>query len=164
MLLDLDMPGKTEASGIRALHERFPAMRIVVLSATDDPEHVMGALGEGASGYIPKSSSQTVMLKALELVMSGGTYLPDTLLNKQQKPTDQTERSVSISMLTPRQIEVLCLLALGKTNKHIANHLGISEATVRTHITAIFKALNASNRLQAVRAGTRLGLVPAFDR
>jgi DNA-binding NarL/FixJ family response regulator len=180
LLLDLVMPGTAWNEGLRLLKEKIPTVPVVILSASDDRRLVLESVRLGASGFIPKTSSSRVMLSALRLVMSGGVYLPPTLLDEQgdsalQDPTAllnsshglrserheaprRTDLPPEISPLTPRQREVLALLGQGKSNKEIARILDLSEGTVKLHVTAILKALNVSNRTGAVVAASRLGL------
>lgn len=187
VLLDLVMPGMPWTDGLRTLKERRPAMPVVVLSASEDRRLVLEAVRLGASGFIPKTSSARVMLSALRLVLSGGVYLPPTLIDERAAqsliapetfcpdfPAEATEtadddssdhngsnnRALSTA-LTPRQREVLTLLGQGKSNKEIARTLALSEGTVKLHVTAILKALNVNNRTGAVVAAARLGLTPS---
>lgn len=184
VLLDLVMPGMPWTDGLKTLRERVPSMPVVILSASEDRRLVLEGVRLGAAGFIPKTSSSRVMLSALRLVLSGGVYLPPTLIDDQggmghgmNDPTAlldgsghhglvsslaPTEPAVSeapdTSPLTPRQREVLALLGQGKSNKEIARILDLSEGTVKLHVTAILKALNVSNRTGAVVAASRLGL------
>jgi DNA-binding NarL/FixJ family response regulator len=146
VLLDLAMPGGGGLALLRALAEVAPAVPVVVLSASENPADVRGALQGGASGFIPKSSSDEVILAAVRLVLSGGVYVPPVLLDRQPHGPD----AAGLAALTPRQRDVLDLLGQGKSNKEIGNDLGLSEATVKQHMSAILKALGASNRVQAV--------------
>lgn len=170
ILLDLLMPGMDNLDGLKRLHELANDTPIVILSASEEPTKVRECLNNGARGYIPKSSSEEVFHSALQLVLSGGTYLPPTLLN--QKPNDEpgtrrgeeakstaSRRSTGqVPALTRRQIEVLGLLVLGKSNKQIAAVLKISEATVHTHVNVIFKVLDVKNRTEAVHVASQFGL------
>lgn len=162
VLTDLRMPGWPGFSGIQALRERQPDAKVVVVSASEAHHDVRDALEHGASGYIPKSSSVKIMLSALDLIFSGGVYVPPTVLREGNEaearigaggaggmpPTDpQLEQ-----LLTQRQREVLDRLREGKSNKQIAHELGLSEGTVKIHMTAIFKSLGVRNRTQAAMA------------
>ncbi|SIS84181.1 two component transcriptional regulator, LuxR family [Insolitispirillum peregrinum] len=178
LLLDLVMPGRTWTDVLRSLKERAPSLPVVILSASEDRRLVLEAVRLGAAGFIPKTSSSRVMLSALRLVLSGGVYLPPTLIDEPspmsahaQDPTAalaglshhgvplaSTAEHGDVSPLTPRQREVLALLGQGKSNKEIARILDLSEGTVKLHVTAILKALNVSNRTGAVVAASRLGL------
>jgi DNA-binding NarL/FixJ family response regulator len=155
ILTDLRMPGWPGFSGITMLHENQPDAKVVVVSASEAHSDVRAALENGASGYIPKSSSVKIMLSALDLIFSGGAYVPPTVLRegadaeaRSLPPTDpQLEQ-----LLTHRQREVLQRLREGKSNKQIAHELGLSEGTVKIHMTAIFKSLGVRNRTQAAMA------------
>lgn len=164
VLLDLTMPGMDGLEGLVCLQQQLGDVPVVVISATDSPDTVKRVLAAGARGYIPKISPQNVLLMALELVLCGGTYIPPELLDcsdiAASDPTAATTPTdVNISMLTRRQKEVTQLLAQGKTNKQISRELGLSEGTVRTHLNAIYKTLNVSNRTQAGRVAHELGLL-----
>lgn len=162
IILDRSMPGMDGSGGLRAVRERLPDTPVVVLSASEDPEHVREALECGARGYISKSCAREIMLSAMRLVLSGGTYLPPTLLQRRGTAPPAAAGGDAASAqpeLTTRQLEVFALLIQGKTNKMIARILDISEATVRTHINAIFKALKVNNRTEAVHVATRSGLI-----
>lgn len=179
VLVDLVMPGLSWTEGLAALKAAAPTIPLVVLSANADKRLIVEAVKKGASGFIPKTSSSRVMISALKLVLSGGVYLPSTLLqdgdggdgalpdataamvNSPAAPARLERASLSaeaIAPLTPRQREVLALLGKGQSNKEIARHLELSEGTVKLHVTAILKALGVSNRTGAVIAAQRLGL------
>lgn len=164
VLLDLALP---DANGIDVLREsrtRRPDIPVVMLSATDAPETVMRALDEGAMGYIPKSSSNQVLIGALRLVLSGGVYLPPHVLRLHAAqpsinvPADLRPSNYHDVGLTARQAQVLSLVIQGKSNKHISRELDISEGTVKIHIHAIFRTLNVATRTQAIVEVSRLGL------
>ncbi len=164
VLMDLSMPGMSWAEGLQALRAKLPPdVPVIILSASDERRHVVQAVNLGAQGFIPKTSSSKVMLRALELVLSGGVYLPPALLIEQaENPTypaalDQNGNP-DTSFLTPRQREVLYLLGQGKSNKEIARVLELAEGTVKLHVTAILKALGVNNRTRAVVAAAQLGL------
>jgi DNA-binding NarL/FixJ family response regulator len=156
VLTDLRMPGWPGFEGIEMLRERQPDAKVVVVSASEAHGDVRDALERGAAGYIPKSSSVKIMLSALDLIFSGGVYVPPTVL---RDPVSEPEsRSMPPSdpaleqLLTQRQREVLERLREGKSNKQIAHELGLSEGTVKIHMTAIFKSLGVRNRTQAAMA------------
>ena len=172
VLLDVTMPGMDGLQGIGRLREYLPSTPIVMLSASEDPEIVQEALHRGAQGFIPKSSTGDVMLSALRLVFSGGIYLPPSLLCrpdllKRGAPLTDSKTAVNVNDerlgLTHRQGEVLALIVKGKTNKEIARALSMSEPTVRTHATAIFKVLNVTNRTQAGHIATKRGFCQTED-
>ena len=166
ILLDLTLPDRDGFSVLTELRENYPAISVVVLSAVQDPANVRKALDLGALGYIPKSAEGDVMVNALRLVMSGGVYIPPELLAREEVPAapstprsdEQGHGSASGNLLTDRQLEVLSLLMQGKSNKMICRTLNLTEPTVKGHVSAIMKALNASNRTEAVIAANQLGL------
>ncbi len=171
LLMDLDMPGMQWSVAIKKFQTIVSDTPIVVLSASDNPADVHAAIELGARGYIPKTSSNQVMLLALELVLSGSTYLPPELLHRTENSavngsglvTENTRLKKTSRLLTPRQREVLQLLAEGKTNKEIGNALGLSDGTVRTHLATIFRLLQVTNRTQAVLLAVKLGLVDSTN-
>lgn len=156
VLTDLRMPGWPGFSGIGTLRGQQPDAKIVVVSASEAHADVRDALEHGAAGYIPKSSSVKIMLSALDLIFSGGVYVPATVLRDSGDadvraavpPADPALEQ----LLTQRQREVLERLREGKSNKQIAHELGLSEGTVKIHMTAIFKSLGVRNRTQAAMA------------
>jgi len=158
VLLDLAMPGVDGFTGLAAFRTHAPSTPVVVLSASEDAADVRAALDGGASGFISKSSSSEVILGALRLVLAGGVYVPPTLLGGHNAVAAKAD----IDALTPRQRDVLALLAQGLSNKKIGDTLGLSEATVKQHVSAVLKTLNVANRMQAVIAGRRLS-PPAKD-
>lgn len=161
VLLDLGLPGMGGSGTLNSLSRSHPQLPVVVLSATDDPEVVTHALERGAMGFIPKSSGKDIMLSALRLVMSGGIYVPQQALQHSpiDRPRDGMRRVTPHDLgLTERQADVLALMVQGKPNKQICRELNLAEGTVKVHVTGILRALNASNRTQAVVAAGRLGL------
>lgn len=153
VLLDLAMPGRDGFAALEVLARRCPALPIVVLSGSEDRADMRRALNRGAMGFIPKSATAPVMLSALRLVLAGGVYVPPAMVESSGSADDCAQR-----VLTPRQIDVLARVIEGQQNKAIAAALGLSEATVKAHVTALFKTLNVRNRTQAARAAERLGL------
>lgn len=168
VLLDLNLPDRDGFDALADLRERFPAIGVVVLSAQDDRESVARALELGAMGFIPKSARREVMCSALNLVLSGGVYIPPEILG----PSHQTPPKAPSASLTPRawpvdnhglterQMAVLALMMKGKSNKAIGRLLNLAEPTVKNHVTAILRALEAANRTEAVVAAGALGFPP----
>lgn len=161
ILMDLHMPNWPGFDGLREIQALQPGVPVVVISASEALGDIRGALDHGATGYIPKSSSVKVMMGALNLVFSGGIYLPPGALTASMEAAPR-RRSIDVSDrnagygLTQRQREVLECLRLGKSNKQIAYELGLSEGTVKIHVTAIFKSLGVKNRTQAVIAAAAM--------
>ncbi len=157
MLLDLALPGTARFEALRELREQHPAIPVVVLSASDEAETVREALDLGAMGFIPKTSSNEVLVSALRLVLSGGVYLPPQLLRADALAPNEPRNGRDIG-LTQRQMQVLALMIQGKPNKLICRQLQLAEGTVKIHVTAILKALGVTNRTQAVIAVGKMGL------
>lgn len=159
VLLDLSMPGSDPWQNLARLCEEHPSIPVIVVSGTEDGGTVRTALGHGASGFIPKSSPPAIYRAALDLVLQGGIYLPPQILaaplGKADSNADEAlghHRRGRVSRLTGRQNDVAELLAKGLTNAEIASALAIAEATVKTHMSAIFDALEVTNRTEAVLA------------
>lgn len=173
VMTDLAMPGAHWLEAIQKMHQELPETPIVILSAVFDADIVQKTIELGAAGYIPKTSSNAVILSAVNLVLSGGVYIPAELLQgtsqnefnilKQLEQEENKEDSEALKKLSPRQIDVLKLIASGKSNKQIAWELGLTEGTVKLHVTAILKTLNVYNRTGAVAAATQLGLLKKND-
>jgi len=166
ILLDLGLPDIDGFEALSQLRERYPGAPVVVLSASEQPPTVMRAIDGGAMGFIPKTSSNQLLLDALRLVLAGGVYLPVEVLRQHQGAgyggAEAARGGKALSPrdigLTARQASVLALLVQGKPNKLICRDLNLAEGTVKIHVTAILKALNVSNRTQAVIAVGKLGL------
>jgi DNA-binding NarL/FixJ family response regulator len=163
VLLDLGLPDRNGFSALAEARARYPKIPIIILSASCDREHVVKALDLGAVGFIPKSGERDVMLSALRLVFSGGVYIPPEILARPQTPRgvppsragapDPVTASPPVPSdlgLTARQVHVLALMMRGQSNKAICRSLKLAEPTVKNHVTAILKALKASNRTEAV--------------
>jgi DNA-binding NarL/FixJ family response regulator len=157
ILLDLYMPGEDIFSIIKLLKKKNPGLLIVVISASENHDHIEKALELGVDGYILKSYSMQIIKQALELVMAGGRYIPPKMYELEQSNLS-TIKSTEIdnhtlgqveSLLTERQREIFKLLGEGKSNKEIASTFYISVNTVKIHVSAILKTLNLENRSQA---------------
>lgn len=156
ILLDLDFP---ESSGLDALpifRKIAPATPVVVLSASEKSLDIRRAMKGGAAGYIPKTISGHAMLEAIQNILDGEIYLPANLANV---ISNEDARRLGGSGLTDRQMEILRLMADGCSNKAIARLTGITEGTVKLHVTAVLKALDAGNRTEAVVIAGRQGLI-----
>jgi DNA-binding NarL/FixJ family response regulator len=128
----------------------------VVASGQDDPATIRAVLGSGANGFIPKTDPPALLLQALRVVSAGGTYIPSRALS--DFDNGQPPLRPSAAGLTPRQIDVLRLLQKGEPNKTIARQLGLTEGTVKIHIAAILRGLQARNRTEAVVLSRELDL------
>jgi DNA-binding NarL/FixJ family response regulator len=163
VVLDLGMPGVSGTSLLESMVAHSPEMKILVLSGQQDPRNVMRVLQLGAAGFVPKSMASDTLLAAVKFVLSGGVYIPADLLEEVNRVamigTPERPREVGATRveLTERQEQVLQLLARGAPIKIICRELGLSEGTVKTHVTAIYRAFNASNRTEALLAARRHG-------
>ena len=164
ILLDLNLPDRDGFSMLVELRKTHPSVPVVVMSAQQDQDSVVKALKLGAFGFIPKSATRKLILGALQFVMSGGTYIPPQALPSEQSPLTPTPAptlqakpetgkvSPADFGLTGRQIDVLALIMQGKSNKAICRVLDLSEPTVKSHVSAILRALNVSSRTEIVVA------------
>lgn len=167
VLLDLSMPGTSGHEGLSMLVERLPGVPVVVVSASENPNDVRTAFERGAKGYIFKSAAADLLNLALPLVLAGEIFVPSAAIDAvgpvmtsgQNAAGQNPGNSNAVPNLTPRQEEVLALLALGESNKEIARKLGMIEDTVKVHVGAILKKLHARNRTEAVVFAVRQGFV-----
>lgn len=155
-LLDLRMPDCEGFAGLLTLRAEFPAVPVAVVSATEDPDTVRKALSFGAAGYVPKSTSLDGMAEALSALLDGDEWAPAVEASEPASP----DVAARIASLTPAQLRILVGLQKGRLNKQIAYDMGVSEATVKAHMTAIFRKLGVLNRTQAVIAAQALSLEP----
>jgi len=163
ILTDLLMPGMDRIAGVSELKAAYPEVPLIVVSMLDNRNDIRRALEAGAMGFIPKSSTPRVMIEAIKLVMAGGVYLPPSVLIEETsgEPGEGGKPGSPPSKhLTERQRAVLAELAMGKSNKEIAQSLHLSEATVKVHLAAIMRVLDVRNRTQAVIAAEEFGLLP----
>ena len=152
VLLDLNLPGATGLSCLTALRRSVPDTPIVVVSAVGDPKIMQDVIMGGASAFIPKSAPGQVLINALRVILAGGTYMPTHVVASLRG----AEGAPARTELTLRQRRVLELLSTGLSNKRIARALDISEITVKAHVTAIFRKLGVTNRVQAGLEARRL--------
>ena len=151
ILVDLDMPGMDGVASLLTIRAQRADLRIVVVSASDVREDVLGALANGAHGYVWKGSENEEISRALAAVLQGTIYVPAFLAGAGDRETrEEGGPAIDLSRFTPRQAEVLMLLAKGLSNKEIARELDLAESTVKIHVAAIFRELGARNRTQAV--------------
>lgn len=157
VLLDLDMPGTHGFSALAWLRAQYPALPVVIVSALSDPSIMRRAVAFGASGYIPKSSPVEVLDQALQAVLDGEVWLPEAAMRASEENLSEDQRLADrIASLTPQQFRVLMMIADGLLNKQIAGELDVSEATVKAHVTAIFRKMRVRSRTQAAVAARRL--------
>lgn len=155
IVLDLMMPGVDGLGGLEKLRSEWPEIPVIVISAKEDIRTIRDSLSKGAMGFIPKSSAASVTAGAIQLVLSGGIYVPPALLEQHgADDVDKSKTSREISKftdvgLTERQVQVLSLIKLGKSNNDIAERLGLTTGTVKVHISRIFKILGVGNRTEA---------------
>ncbi|MGF6647185.1 response regulator transcription factor [Paraburkholderia sp. GAS82] len=179
-IVDLHMPGMSGAASLEILLKEHPALPVVVLSAEESPDEMRAVLAAGALGFVPKRQPASVMLKAIELVLSGGAYVPmealsllgvrETAQAAQAAPggagsspgaPSVTEPIVHVEALqphqqhllenlAPRQQDIMRLVHRGWTNKMIARELGVAEGTIKVHLSVIFRALGVHNRSTAI--------------
>ncbi|HET7090146.1 MAG TPA: response regulator transcription factor [Anaerolineae bacterium] len=161
LLLDLEMPEMDGVEALRHISEAAPDTRVLVFTAYDSDERILAAVQAGAQGYLLKGAPRDQVFDAIRVVHGGGSLLQPAvaskLLKQVQSGTDRTGSRAG--ELTSREIEVLRLLAQGQANKQIAARLGISERTVKFHVSAIFRKLDATNRTEAVTIAAQRGLI-----
>ena len=150
MLLDLAMPGVSGFSGLMALRSEFPHLPVIIVSATDDAVTVRRALELGASGFISKSAGIEDIREAIRAVLRGDIATPAFFQGGQEHDPEIADVISRLRTLTPQQSRVLGMLAAGLLNKQIAYELGVSEATIKAHVSAILLKLNVDSRTQAV--------------
>lgn len=172
LITDLAMPGGNWLESLQKIHNLAPEMPIIVVSAVFDKEVLQKTYNIGVSGYVSKSFPNNIIISAINLVLAGGMYIPPDLVKMSVKTAPEqlsdliknfdnsNKKNINEEkLLTPRQLEVLQCLADGMSNKQIAYKLGLSEGTVKIHITLLMRALNVTNRVAAVRAGEKAGLI-----
>ncbi|MCB1416314.1 MAG: response regulator transcription factor [Phyllobacteriaceae bacterium] len=157
LLLDLNMPGSKGVTGLTQIRARYPAVPVIVVSATEDAATIRKSIALGASGYVPKSSGLEDIRRAVTAVLDGDVYVPGNIDLEAGDDDETSELIERLQSLTPQQTKVLGMLAEGLLNKQIAYELGVSEATVKAHVSAILLKLRVDSRTQAVIAYSRLG-------
>lgn len=164
VLLDLDMPGTHGFSALAWLRAQYPALPVIIVSAVTEPAVMRRAVDFGASGYIPKSSPIAEIGSAVQAVQSGDVWLPTEAHGAADETLSEDQiLAERIASLTPQQFRVLMMIADGLLNKQIAGELEVSEATVKAHVTAIFRKMHVRSRTQAAVAARRLEQVARAD-
>jgi DNA-binding NarL/FixJ family response regulator len=161
LLFDLHMPGSTDLFGLIHIRKLFPEIPVAVVSGIENIGIVSKVMNTGALGFIPKTTQASEVAKAVASILEGEVWVPEKM------PSDVTDfdeafvkLAESISSLTPSQYKVLCYMRDGLLNKQIAYELDIAVATVKAHVTAVFKKLSINNRTQAVLIASQLQLEP----
>jgi DNA-binding NarL/FixJ family response regulator len=156
ILLDLRMPGVRGFSGLMYLRAQYPSVPIVVVSANDDPAVIRRCMEFGASGFFPKTLGADALRGAIARVLSGDVWTPPDVDLTLTADAESAAMIARLATLTPQQVRVLMMLSGGLLNKQIAYELGVSEATVKAHVSAILQKLGVDSRTQAVIAAGRI--------
>jgi DNA-binding NarL/FixJ family response regulator len=156
VLLDLTMPGVRGFSGLMYLRAQYPSVPVIVVSANDDPAAIRRCMEFGASGFIPKTLGIDAIRAAISRVLGGGVWTPPDVDLTTGSDAETAELMARMATLTPQQVRVLMMLSEGLLNKQIAYQLGVSEATVKAHVSAILQKLGVESRTQAVIAAAKI--------
>jgi DNA-binding NarL/FixJ family response regulator len=159
VLLDLNMPGCDSFYGLIRVSQDFPEVSVAVVSASDSVEVVSKVMNLGAKGFIPKATSTAIIADALQQIMDGKNWLPEGMQTSDESDAPVIDIAKLVGELTPKQFQVLQLLQNGLLNKQIAFDLQITEATVKAHISGVFRKLNVHTRTQAVLLLKNLDIV-----
>lgn len=161
LLLDLHMPGSNDLFGLLHIRKLFPDVPVAVVSGTEDSTIISKIIGVGALGFIPKTASSSDIANAVQAILDGDVWLPASISDSVEEVDEAfSALADNVASLTPSQYKVLCYMRDGLLNKQIGYNLDIAEATVKAHVTAIFKKLGINNRTQAVLIATQLELEP----
>ncbi len=157
LLMDLHMPGARGYSALAHIRGQYPGLPTIVVSGHEEAQVARRAIAHGASAYIPKSAAVETIVEAVRTVLDGDVWLPPQLVIGQvELKADEADMAARVASLTPQQFRVLNMIAEGLLNKQIAYDLGVSEATVKAHMTAIMRKLGVSNRTQVALAASHL--------
>jgi len=157
LFLDLNMPGVSGFSALAYIRSNHESLPTVIVSAMDDPAVIRRSIQHGASGFIPKSSPISILENGIKAVLDGEVWLPEGVdLQDDRLDSEEAGIAAALSTLTPHQFRVLMMLGEGLLNKQIAYQLGVSEATIKAHVTAILRKMHVNNRTQAVVAVQQL--------
>jgi len=161
VLLDLNMPGAYGFSGLILLRGQYPHIPVVMISAQEESMVMARAREFGASGFIPKSSPLESIQQAVRAVLAGDTWWPPQSEAAAALTAEAKAASAGLASLTPQQFRVLTMVCDGLLNKQIAFELSVSEATVKAHVTAIFRKLSVRTRTQAALLLQHLESIPS---
>lgn len=158
VILDINMPKMDGLSVLKEVREKKIACKIIVLTFYNEIGIIQDAVDSGANGYILKEADSAILIKAINVVISGGRYIQPSIaaMIRQNKIIEQQK---NVEVLTKRELEIIRLLVGGLFNKEIADHLNISEKTVKNHISSIFRKINVSDRTQAAVYAIKNNLV-----
>jgi DNA-binding NarL/FixJ family response regulator len=156
IFLDYHLPGLKGLEALAALRETFDAP-VIMLSGEEDPRLIRQSIELGAVGYVPKSSTPDGLAAAVKTILSGGIYLPRAAIERERVARSEAT-AAALDSLTRRQLQVLSRAIQGRINKEIARELGLSEGTVKSHLSAAFHRLGVQNRTEAIYLSARLGL------
>ncbi len=162
VLMDIELPGGNGIDLTRALHEAFPELRVVMLTAFADADLLFSAMQAGAVGYLLKDTGVDALVATLRRITAGEHVLTPDLASRflrEFRARQHPRRPAGLALLSPREEEVLRLLATGETNRQIARRLFVSEETVKSHVGAIFRKLEVSDRTRAAVLAVKAGLV-----
>lgn len=156
ILLDLKMPGVQGFSGLMYLRAQYSSVPVVIVSANEDIQVMRTSIDFGASGFVPKSAGADQIRTAISAVMDGEIWVPPDVDLSVHQDSENTQLASKLSTLTPQQVRVLMMLSRGLLNKQIAYELGVSEATVKAHVSAILQKLGVDSRTQAVIVANKI--------
>ena len=157
LFLDLNMPGVSGFSALAYIRNNHETLPTVIVSAMDDAAVIRRSIQHGASGFIPKSSPISTLERGIRAVLDGEVWVPAGIdLRDDGLDSEEAQIAAALSSLTPHQFRVLMMLGEGLLNKQIAFQLGVSEATIKAHVTAVLRKMGVNNRTQAVLAVERL--------
>lgn len=160
LLLDLEMPDMDGVTALENIRKQFPDIHVIVLTAFDTDERIVNALKSGARGYLLKGVSRQEIFQAIRTVSQGGSLLQPVVTSRLLDHIQSGEDALtSQDPLTEREREILRLVAQGQSNKQIGVTLAITERTVKFHVSAILRKLNAANRAEAVQKALTMGLI-----
>lgn len=163
-IVDLHMPGAGPLDGLRGVQARAPDAKLVVVTGSEMDDELLAVLRLGVDGFVPKSAETAVFTAALSLVLAGGRYLPPRLLELAERHAASPAAVASpaeapLGRISGRQAEVLRLMAEGRSNKEIARDLGVSPATVKSHVAQVIAVMGAANRTEAAARARETGLI-----